>query len=153
MVRRVLPVLAALGLVVVAAAPASARNINATNAYAVHNLVSDNGAPGSIHDGNLVNGWGIVAGPTTPWWVADNGTDKSTLYTGAGAIVPIVVNVDSSGQVRSINGTTGSVDYARAGAAGASAFARAFNDVLATRDTPPVRSASCSSAPRAPASD
>jgi len=93
MVKRVLPILAALGLAVVAAAPASARNVNAQNTYTVQNLVSDNGAPGSIHDGNLVNGWGIVAGPTTPWWVADNGTDKSTLYTGAGAIVPIVVNV------------------------------------------------------------
>ena len=28
--------------------------------------------------------WGI-RGPTPPWWVADNGTDISTLYNGAGA--------------------------------------------------------------------
>ena len=35
-------------------------------------------------DGNLVNAWGLTAGPTTPWWVSDNGTDKSTLYNGDG---------------------------------------------------------------------
>jgi uncharacterized protein (TIGR03118 family) len=45
-------------------------------------------------DSDLVNGWGIVAGPTTPWWVADNGTHRSTLYTGAGdKITAVVVDV------------------------------------------------------------
>jgi uncharacterized protein (TIGR03118 family) len=34
-------------------------------------------------DPHLVNAWGLVAGPTTPWWVADNGTDLSTLYNTA----------------------------------------------------------------------
>src|SRR4029453_9077458 len=42
----------------------------------------------------LVNGWGIVASSTSPWWVSDNGTSKSTLYNGnTGAKLGLVVNV------------------------------------------------------------
>jgi uncharacterized protein (TIGR03118 family) len=61
--------------------------------YAQHNLVSD--VPGAADrvDPLLVNAWGLVAGPTTPWWVADNGSDSSTLYTGAGMPVPLIVSV------------------------------------------------------------
>ena len=61
--------------------------------YAQHNLVSD--VPGAADrvDPLLVNAWGLVAGPTTPWWVADNGSDSSTLYTGAGMPVPLLVSV------------------------------------------------------------
>jgi uncharacterized protein (TIGR03118 family) len=63
------------------------------NRYEVTNLVSD--VPGLAEhlDLNLVNAWGLVAGPTSPWWVADNGTDVSTLYTGTGDTVPLVVSV------------------------------------------------------------
>ena len=43
-----------------------------------HNLVSD--LSGADHqDPLLVNAWGIAHGPTTPWWVSDNGTGVSTL--------------------------------------------------------------------------
>jgi uncharacterized protein (TIGR03118 family) len=45
--------------------------------YTVTPLVTD------ATDSHLVNAWGLVAGPTTPWWVADNGTDLSTLYNTA----------------------------------------------------------------------
>ena len=34
-----------------------------------------------------------MAGPDTPWWVADNGTNVSTLYTGDGSPLPLVVHV------------------------------------------------------------
>ena len=57
----------------------------APNPYTVTPLVSNNGVPGTTVDASLVNAWGLVAGPTTPWWVADNGADTSTLYTAAGA--------------------------------------------------------------------
>ena len=63
------------------------------NAFTVQNLVSDGAVPADHTDPNLVNGWGITRGPTTPWWVADNGTDVSTLYRGDGTIVPLVVSV------------------------------------------------------------
>jgi uncharacterized protein (TIGR03118 family) len=45
-------------------------------------------------DTDLVNGWGIAASPTSPWWVSDNGTSKSTLYNGTtGAKLGLTVTV------------------------------------------------------------
>ena len=67
------------------ALPAAARNPNAQNLYSVHKLVSDVPIPGEspapLIDSDLVNGWGISHGATSPWWVSDNGTSKSTIYT------------------------------------------------------------------------
>src|SRR5690242_13848732 len=57
------------------------------------NLVSDVGAWAPTVDPNLVNAWGIAFGPTSPIWINDNGTGLSTLYTGTGSIVPLVVTV------------------------------------------------------------
>ena len=86
-----------------------------SNAYTVKVLVSDEPTPGATLDPNLVNGWGLAAGPTTPWWVADNGTDKSTLYTGAGAIVPLVVSVEGGPTGLVFNGTSSFVVSAGGG--------------------------------------
>ena len=62
--------------------------------YAQHNLVSDGSVPAALVDANLVNAWGLAASATSPWWVADNGTDVSTLYNGnTGAKVALVVQV------------------------------------------------------------
>jgi uncharacterized protein (TIGR03118 family) len=36
-----------------------------------------------------VNPWGLSRSATSPWWVANNNSGTSTLYTGAGAIIPI----------------------------------------------------------------
>src|SRR6266496_3653669 len=60
--------------------------------YQKTNLVSDI-AGAAVTDPNLVNSWGLVHGPTTPWWVADNGTGVSTLYTGQGMKVPLTVTI------------------------------------------------------------
>jgi uncharacterized protein (TIGR03118 family) len=67
-------------------------------AYHQTNLVSDIPGRAAITDPNLVNPWGLVAGPTTPIWANDNGTGVATLYNGgvngsAPAIVPLVVRV------------------------------------------------------------
>jgi uncharacterized protein (TIGR03118 family) len=61
--------------------------------YTVTPLVSDIPGVAPVTDPNLVNGWGLARSATSPWWVADNGTQKSTLYTGAGAPLPLVVGV------------------------------------------------------------
>lgn len=62
--------------------------------YEQHNLVSDGWVAADRTDPLLVNAWGLVAGPTTPWWVADNGSDSSTLYNGnTGAPIPLIVAV------------------------------------------------------------
>jgi uncharacterized protein (TIGR03118 family) len=45
-------------------------------------------------DPNLVNPWGIVAGPPTPFWSANNGGNgTSTLYGGDGTPIPLVVTL------------------------------------------------------------
>jgi uncharacterized protein (TIGR03118 family) len=87
-VRRSLVLLASLALVAIAATPVAARNPDAVNVFHVTVLQSD------ATDASLVNGWGIVSGPTTPWWVSNEGTDTSTLYNGTtGAKVALTVGV------------------------------------------------------------
>jgi len=61
--------------------------------YQQTNLVSDLEQSAKTKDGNLVNPWGITHGPTTPWWVSDNGTGVSTLYNGSGQPNPLVVTI------------------------------------------------------------
>jgi uncharacterized protein (TIGR03118 family) len=75
----------ALGVVaaLLALAPATpAAASHPRNAYHQTNLVSDLPGLAQLTDPDLVNPWGLAAGPTTPVWVADNGTDKATLYPG-----------------------------------------------------------------------
>ena len=66
--------------------------------YRQTNLVSDIPGRAQLTDPNLVNPWGLAAGPTTPLWVADNGPGVATLYAGGtdGApfsIAPLVFTV------------------------------------------------------------
>ena len=60
--------------------------------YQRTDLVSNQpGAPNT--DPHLVNAWGLVALPTSPWWVSDNGTGFSTLYTGTGQQIQLFVTI------------------------------------------------------------
>ncbi len=62
--------------------------------YAQHNFVSDGAVSADHVDAALVNAWGLVASTTSPWWVADNGSDSSTLYNGnTGATIALRVGV------------------------------------------------------------
>ncbi len=61
--------------------------------YAQHNLVSDGAVPADLVDPNMVNAWGLTSGPTSPWWIADNGTGRSTLYSIGTGTIPLVVTV------------------------------------------------------------
>src|ERR1700734_2661128 len=38
----------------------------------------------SVTDPNLQNAWGLVHGPTTPWWISNNAGGTSTLYNNSG---------------------------------------------------------------------
>ena len=113
MARRPLVLLASLALVAVAATPVVAKNPNAVNAYRVTVLQSD------ATDANLVNGWGIVSGPATPWWVSNNETDTSTLYNAAGVKQALTVAVDGGPTGVVFNGaaafpvTAGGSNFAR----------------------------------------
>jgi uncharacterized protein (TIGR03118 family) len=75
------------------------------NRYAVTNLVSDEPGVAMTVDHHLVNAWGLTASPTSPWWVANNGTNTSTLYDGDGNIVPLVVKVGGAPTGAVFNGT------------------------------------------------
>ncbi len=61
--------------------------------YSQTNLVSDVPGWAATVDPNLVNSWGMAFSATSPVWIADNGTGLSTLYTGTGSIVPLVVTI------------------------------------------------------------
>ncbi|HZR21343.1 MAG TPA: TIGR03118 family protein [Verrucomicrobiae bacterium] len=80
------------GLVAVACAPLLAlADEDGGGRYVQTNLVSDQAGMALLQDTNLVNAWGISAGPATPFWVSDNGSGLSTLYA---------VTYDSSGVVQ-----------------------------------------------------
>ena len=66
----------------------------ADDIFSVHALVSHGAAtPAPAADAKLVNGWGLSAGPTTPWWAANNGSNTSTLYSGVGSKAALTVTV------------------------------------------------------------
>jgi len=67
--------------VAVAAPAASARTHGHDNEFRQTNLVSDLNTVGAqVVDPNLKNPWGLAFGPTTPLWVADNGTSIAGVY-------------------------------------------------------------------------
>src|SRR2546422_1930677 len=83
--------------------------------YERHNLVSDGAVPADLADAGLVNAWGLVASATSPWWVADNGTDLSTLYNGnTGAKVALTVSVPGAPTGVVFNGGAGFVVFSGA---------------------------------------
>jgi uncharacterized protein (TIGR03118 family) len=83
--------------------------------YAQHNILSDIPGLADHTDANVVNAWGLDAGPTTPWWIADNGTGKSTLYNVATDTIPATFTVPGAGGAQGnptgliFNGGTGFV--------------------------------------------
>jgi len=70
-------------MMLIAASLSSAKDggLNHANNYLQINLVSDLPGVAVLQDTNLVNAWGISFNATSPFWVSDNGTGKSTLYS------------------------------------------------------------------------
>ena len=94
-----------LGVAIVAASPLRAAG---RNSYTVVPLVSDQPGVAPNTDPNLVNAWGLTSSSTSPWWVSDNGTDKSTLYRGSdGQPQALVVNVRNAPTGTVFNPTDG----------------------------------------------
>jgi uncharacterized protein (TIGR03118 family) len=92
---------AAVGLLAILPATATAKKVAALGHYAQRNLVSDQAGKAELMDPNLVNPWGLAFGPAsgpTPAWTANNGKDNATLYTGGKApndvaMLPLVVSI------------------------------------------------------------
>jgi uncharacterized protein (TIGR03118 family) len=75
----------------------SASSAASPNSYLVTNLVSDEPGVATTLDPKLVNAWGLAALAGSPWWVADNGTDFSTLYQANGTKVGLEVSIPDGG--------------------------------------------------------
>jgi uncharacterized protein (TIGR03118 family) len=61
--------------------------------YSQTNLVSSVSGMAPVTDPDLINPWGLSRSSGSPWWVSDNGTGLSTLYTGAGVKEGLVVTI------------------------------------------------------------
>ena len=90
-----------LGLAPLAPLPAGAAF------YEVTNLVSDVPGLAATTDPNLKNPWGASRSGASPFWVSNQAGNTSTLYNGAGGIVPLVVSIPTL--AGGPNGPTGQV--------------------------------------------
>jgi uncharacterized protein (TIGR03118 family) len=114
------------GLIGLSISPIAVTAVEAAG-YDQTNLVSDGSVRAKLIDKNLVNPWGVAFAPGGDFWISDNGSGVSTLYDGAGAASPLVVNVPGpggtvgapSGQV--FNPTSGFI-VAQNGKSGPAAF-------------------------------
>jgi len=75
--------MASLGLLTLAT------TLTAQQHYKQTNLISDIPGMAAVTDPNLKNAWGMSRSSGSPWWVSDNATGLTTLYTGAGAAVAL----------------------------------------------------------------
>jgi uncharacterized protein (TIGR03118 family) len=120
--RRVFSLLTVMSVLLFGAASgAVAYGGGGSHGYRVNRLVSDQAGEAPVRDQHLVNAWGLVAGPDTPWWVADADSNFSPLYDGTGAIVPLVVRVFGGPTGTVFNGGSGFV-VKHGGEMGPSAF-------------------------------
>jgi uncharacterized protein (TIGR03118 family) len=98
-------------LIGVSAGPAGATQAGRHDdrgSYVETPVVSDQPGVAPVTDADLVNPWGISFGPTTPLWVANNGTSTSTLYSTnpAAAKQPLVVTTQPAPTGTVFNDTT-----------------------------------------------
>ena len=75
--------------------------------YSQSNLVSNQAGAAAKMDANLVNAWGIARSATSPWWVSDNGTGKSTVYNSTTGATLLTVTVPGAPTGMVVNGTLG----------------------------------------------
>jgi uncharacterized protein (TIGR03118 family) len=90
--------------------------------FTVTNLVADSGSSAATVDPSLVNPWGLSAGPTTPWWTSNNGTNTSTLYSGTGAKQALTVAVAGGPTGTVFNGSATDFVVTQNGASGPARF-------------------------------
>ena len=89
MKQRALALTLSLGLVLMFSSLASAQ-------YQLTNLTANQSGVATYTDPLLVNPWGLAYAPTGPFWVSDEASGWSTLYTGTGQPQPTEVIVPSA---------------------------------------------------------
>ena len=128
MVRRRLLLAGAAAVVAAAGAAAAALLIRSpSDAFVVRPLVADAGLHAASHDRQLVNGWGLAASSTGPWWIADEARSWSTLYAADGHKQALTVAVPGGPTGVVYNGGSGFVVHA-GGAAAPARFLYACED-------------------------
>jgi uncharacterized protein (TIGR03118 family) len=98
--------------------------------YKLTNLDSNQVGQAAHLDPLIVNAWGLVHGPGSPWWVSDNTSGWSTLYPGTGVpitglrvLIPTAGNgPDAAGGLNGPGTPTGIVYNPTAGPNGANEF-------------------------------
>jgi len=112
--------LATWSLLMITVLPCLSRPAAAAPLFDQTNLVTNDpmANPAQVTDPNLQNAWGISFGPTTPFWVSDNGAGVATLYrvdpnTNATTVASLVVTIPPpltgtpTGQVFNTNAASG----------------------------------------------
>ena len=87
--QRLIPAALAATLVAALLAVGAAPAAPPGNHYTITPLASDVPGLAPATDSNLQNTWGLARSDTSPWWIANNGTASTSVYTGAGARVDI----------------------------------------------------------------
>jgi len=65
--------------------------------YQLANLSSNQVKAARHDDPLLVNAWGLVHAPGSPWWISDNGSGWSTLYDASGTAQGLRVLIPTAG--------------------------------------------------------
>jgi uncharacterized protein (TIGR03118 family) len=116
-----------VGLVFVAVAlfvgAAGASGKSSLVAYNVYPLISDGSAVSApLGDSSLVNGWGLSASSTSPWWTSNNKTNTSTLYSGVGSKNALTVAVPGGPTGTVANPSTTDFSVSQGSASGGARF-------------------------------
>jgi uncharacterized protein (TIGR03118 family) len=77
--------------------------------FNLNKLTADVPGAATYTDTNLLNPIGTARGINGPWWVADNGSSKSTLYGSDGNVRGLVVNLPSPAALSGPTHATGTV--------------------------------------------
>jgi uncharacterized protein (TIGR03118 family) len=113
-------------LITVIVAFVSAGSCAAANQYVLHSLVSDLPGIADHLDPCLINPWGIVTSPTSPFWVSANGAGLSTVYDGNGVAASLIVAIPGSASAQNPGQQCGSTALGRGAPTGI-----VFNDTTA----------------------
>ena len=92
--------------------------------FTITRQVSDQAGVAPVTDASLVNAWGLSQAPGGPLWVANNGTDTSTLYDATSfAKIPLTVSVLGGPTGTTFVGITNAFNVTSGSATGRSVFA------------------------------
>ena len=92
--------------------------------YQQRNLISDNTTliPAEHQDPHVVNAWGLASSSSSPWWIANNGTDSSTLFNADLEVIPpLVVSIPGGAPTGIVFNNSGGGFVVTKGAASGSA--------------------------------